>query len=40
MLLIKNEIKVVKKFVFIVIRRILKILKVKDVDFDVCDVDF
>ena len=39
MLLTKNEIKAVKKLVFIVIRRTLKISKVKDVDFDACDVD-
>lgn len=35
---IKNEIKAVKKFVFIVVRKILKIIKM-DIDFDVCDVD-
>ena len=39
MLLTKNEIKAVKKLVFTVIRRTLKISKIKDVDFDACDVD-
>lgn len=38
MLLTKNEMKAVK-LVFTVIRRTLKISKVKDVDFDACDVD-
>jgi len=38
-LLTKNEIKAVKKLVFTVIRRTLKISKIKDVDFDACDVD-
>jgi len=38
-LLTKNEIKAVKKLVFTVIRRTLKISKVKDVDFEASDVD-
>ena len=39
MLLTKNEIKAVKRLVFTVIKRTLKISKVKDVDFEACDVD-
>ena len=35
----KNEIKAVKKLVFSVVRRTLNISKVKDVDFEACDVD-
>jgi len=38
-LLTKNEIKAVKRLVFTVIKRTLKISKVKDVDFEACDVD-
>lgn len=39
MLLTKNEVKAVKKVVFSVVRKTLKIAKVGDADFDACDVD-
>ena len=39
MLLSKNNIKAVKKLVFTVVRKTLKIAKVGEADFDACDVD-
>ena len=38
-LLSKNNIKAVKKLVFTVVRRTLKIAKIGEADFDACDVD-
>ena len=38
-LLSKNNIKAVKKLVFTVVRKTLKIAKVGEADFDACDVD-
>lgn len=39
MLLSKNEMKAVKKLVFTIVRKTLKIGKVTDADFDACQVD-